>query len=322
VTNTVHATYPKLFLHKFTFTLKALENLSLPEYKGSLFRGAFGITFRRVVCVTRQQVCSGCLLTAQCSYFKIFETEIPENSLPFLQNVKKVPHPFIIDPPLETKREYVAGEELEVGLTIFGEVISALPFFVFTFLKLGQTGISYKRSKLNLLDVKSVSADGSAASIYNDGKLKNNYPTISAENLMKPAEKKISKVNVQLLTPLRFQILGKIVSDPADLTPELFFTLLERRITLLSNLYCGANEAYTIPFVQKNLSLNANGLMMHDWQRYSSRQKTKMSLGGLQGSFTLEGELNELFPYLKLASFLNLGKNTVFGLGKMKVEKL
>lgn len=311
---------PNIYFHKFVFHLETLEDMQLPEYKGSLFRGAFGTTFRKVVCITKQKTCEGCLLAGQCSYFKIYETELPQNALPFLRNVKKVPHPFIIDPPLELKRTYKKGEELKVGLTIFGDTINAFPFFVYTFMKLGETGISYKRSKVELVNVAAISVDGKEFSIFTNGNLKTDYIKISAQDVMGSYEGKTNKVFVELLTPLRIQEEGNIIHNPARLTPQFLLSLIERRITVVANLFCGATETeFAIPCNHEKVTIKERNLFMNNWERYSSRQQTKMSLGGLQGTFSLEGEVSRLVPYLKLASYLNLGKNTVFGLGRMKL---
>ena len=36
---------------QFQFTLKALDCINLPTYKGSTFRGVFGHAFKKIVCV-------------------------------------------------------------------------------------------------------------------------------------------------------------------------------------------------------------------------------------------------------------------------------
>jgi hypothetical protein len=47
--NAIHITVAQV-----DFTLKALEPLILPPYKGSTLRGGFGAAFRRIVCVMRE----------------------------------------------------------------------------------------------------------------------------------------------------------------------------------------------------------------------------------------------------------------------------
>jgi len=47
-----------------------------------------------------------------------------------------------------------------------------------------------------------------------------------------------------------------------------------------------------------------------------------MFMGGMMGSVTYEGKLNEYLPLLDFCEKVHLGKNTSFGLGKIKVQKV
>ena len=61
-------------------------------------------------------------------------------------------------------------------------------------------------------------------------------------------------------------------------------------------------------------------LRWHDLKRYSNRQQQKVSLSGLAGTVVYRGDLNEFVPLLEYVSRVNLGKQTVFGLGQMTLE--
>ncbi|RLB08587.1 MAG: CRISPR-associated protein Cas6, partial [Deltaproteobacteria bacterium] len=54
--------------------------------------------------------------------------------------------------------------------------------------------------------------------------------------------------------------------------------------------------------------------------RYSNRQESKMFMGGIIGSITYEGELDEFYPLLKFCQEVHIGKATSFGLGKIKMD--
>ena len=55
---------------------QARQQLRLPPYKGSTFRGAFGIAFKRAVCIVQHGDCARCLVRAQCVYPYIFDTPV------------------------------------------------------------------------------------------------------------------------------------------------------------------------------------------------------------------------------------------------------
>jgi hypothetical protein len=92
--NAIHITVAQL-----DFTLKALEPLILPPYKGSTLRGGFGAAFRRIVCVIRDKECSDCLLKGKCVYSYIFETPPPADTA-VMRKYEAAPHPFVIEPPM------------------------------------------------------------------------------------------------------------------------------------------------------------------------------------------------------------------------------
>jgi len=53
----------KFSVAKFEFEIEAVDDLHLPPYKGSTFRGAFGHAFRRVSCSEKQRTtCDDCPL--------------------------------------------------------------------------------------------------------------------------------------------------------------------------------------------------------------------------------------------------------------------
>jgi hypothetical protein len=92
--NAIHITVAQV-----DFTLKALEPLILPPYKGSTLRGGFGAAFRRIVCVIRDKECADCLLKGTCVYSYIFETPPPADTA-VMRKYQAAPHPFVIEPPM------------------------------------------------------------------------------------------------------------------------------------------------------------------------------------------------------------------------------
>ncbi len=61
-------------------------------------------------------------------------------------------------------------------------------------------------------------------------------------------------------------------------------------------------------------------LSYQELTRKSNRQDTKMYLGGLMGEFVLKNVNRDIYNLLKLGEVIGVGKSTVFGLGKIKIE--
>lgn len=118
-------------------TLRAGDPLVLPPYKGSTLRGGFGAAFKEAVCVVEHRDCTSCLLRSRCAFPYVFDTPVPEEA-ERLRKYPAAPHPFIFLPPLEEKTLYKPGEELSFGLTLIGKGADFLPYFIYTFERLGE----------------------------------------------------------------------------------------------------------------------------------------------------------------------------------------
>jgi hypothetical protein len=311
-------TLPNIQIYKFNFIIQCLDDTTLPEYKGSLLRGVFGTAFRQATCITKEKTCDNCIIKNNCSYFNVFETEIPDNDAWFLKGIKKTPHPYVIHPPLDSKQVYKKGELITFGVTIFGKYIKDFPFFVYAFILAGKIGISVRRSKFKLLFVDNITLTESIR-IYNDdsGQLLSKYKAIDI-NEFNSEQKEIRTLTLNFVTPLRIQELG-LFKDKNRITPELIIRTIERRIFLVSALFCeNKTEDYKIP-INNSIKISNNNLYFYNWERFSNRQNTKMQMGGFKGTLTLTGNFTDFYPLIKLGSYTNIGKNSAFGLGQYEV---
>lgn len=315
-------------LAKFSFSLDAEDSLVLPPYKGSTFRGGFGNAFKRVVCTIKNRNCDECLLAVRCVYSYIFETPPPENS-EILRKYEKVPHPFVIEPPLETKINYQPGETLTFSLILVGRAIEYLPYFIYTFEELGRIGIGKGRGKYEL---REVSCDGKQ--IYNsaDRQLKHFNPSVSpliirgeergvAPDVLRSRTTDTDTVSLTFLTPTRIVVNGDLV---VDLEFHHLIRSLLRRISTLSYFHYGKRlelDFKGLIEMASKIKVKERNIKWHDWERYSARQDTRMKMGGFIGNISFEGDLGEFMPFIKTGEIIHVGKGTSFGLGKYDIVK-
>ncbi|MGE5586784.1 MAG: CRISPR system precrRNA processing endoribonuclease RAMP protein Cas6, partial [Clostridia bacterium] len=70
----------------------------------------------------------------------------------------------------------------------------------------------------------------------------------------------------------------------------------------------------------ETVRLAAHNTTWVDWERYSSRQDSRMKLGGLVGAATYEFSHARLagffLPWLVLGEYVHVGKGCTFGLGR------
>ena len=99
-------------LQRFRFHLEPKAPLRMPAYnKGNMIRGGFGSTFRRLVCHANCREPETCELRNVCPYTAVFQPFIPEDSEKISRN-RDIPRPFVIKPPLETKRSCSCKKEI------------------------------------------------------------------------------------------------------------------------------------------------------------------------------------------------------------------
>ncbi len=299
----------------FDFLLKASENLILPVYKGSTFRGGFGYAFKRIVCVLKDRECSECMLKEKCIYSYIFETPPPSDTK-IMRKYKTAPHPFIIEPPLEIQRIYKSGQQLNFRLVLIGKAIDYLPYFVYTFDELGKIGIGKGKAKYELSEVCC-----NGKTIY-DSKSKTlksfSSSILNLEFGILNSIKGFSQtLKLSFITPTRILYNAHLT---LDLEFHILIRNLLRRISLLYYFHCNGDPSEWdfkgLIEKAKEIKVKEKNLKWFDWGRYSGRQETRIKMGGFVGEITFEGDIGPFMPLIEAGEILHVGKGTAFGLGK------
>lgn len=309
---------------KFRFVLKAEQDILLPAYKGAVLRGGFGYTFKNIVCVQRfSSSCSECMISKTCIYAYIFETPLPEDAKK-LRSYKVIPHPFVIEPYFNNERIINKGSETEFNLILIGKAIDYLPYFIFTFVELGKKGICRTRSKYTLKDVQSLDLTGQAISVYNSESktLANNYTVLTGDMFDSIDQEPVNdKINLEFLTHCRIKFNEKIT---CKIDFHVLIRNLLRRLSTISLFHCDQELEYDYKELIKkaeNIETINNALHWHDWERFSTRQKQNMSLGGAIGNITFQGDFTPFLPIIKLGEYIHVGKGTSFGLGRYIIKQ-
>lgn len=304
---------PILPLSRFLFTFKYEGNNALPPYSGSAWRGAFGTALKHTVCVVRNTPCQECMLKQTCAYPYIFETPPPENATK-MRLYTAAPHPFVIHISSNTSEN---PGEIKLGLTLFGQGHRYLPYIIHAFSKAGKQGMGSRKQIFELTQVDQINEDLSASCIYQNSLLTQPRTPKAA-----PAPKCPSSITIHLETPLRIKQEGKHCNE-TRLSFSSFFGSLLRRHSMLTYFHTDTPlETNFSGLMQqaREIQLRDQQLTWHDWTRYSSRQQTKMNMGGLIGSFSLDGDLQNFWPYLWLGQWTHTGKGTSMGLGAYRIE--
>lgn len=294
------------------------EGVPHGHYLGSALRGAFGRCLKRTVCIVPQGECAHCPLQTHCPYVYLFETPGEGRPSPF--GLETAPHPFVICPPGPLEPETIP---LEVRLVLIGRAVSFLPHVLWSFHRLCQVGLGAERRRYALASVVARTESGPCP-IWSPGDPTIHLSGFHAQKLEPGATPlgEVSSVRLSFVTPLRIRHERRLCTR---LTFPILMTNILRRLYLLEQyhgdgkweldhraLIAAADEVQCLEY----------RLRWYDWTRYSSRQETKMQLGGLIGTVTFAGKLGPFLPFLKAAELVHVGRNTSFGLGRMVIQEI
>jgi len=130
-----------------------------------------------------------------------------------------------------------------------------------------------------------------------------------------------ARVRLVTMTPLRLQRDGRPLS-PKEISARPLLMALIRRIGLITEFHTHEDigtDYSALGELAETVTIETK-LEWLNWERYSNRQKQKMSFGGVVGKIELGGSLGPFLPYLHLGQWLHLGKNATFGLGQYQIS--
>lgn len=290
----------------------------LPKFKGSTLRGAFGHALKRITCALRRQECISCLLSNTCAYAFLFEVKktgtVESESLRSAQR----PHPYVIVPPDDEKREYQPGEPLTFKIILFGRANDYLPHVLCAVQDMGKNGLGKKNTNQGQFTTENVLQNRRI--IFAGGTLKS-HDSVPNIVLEQPSGIAGRRLRLQFLTPLRLKYANEFKKA---LPFHVIIRAALRRYSTLETIY--GDGAPDLDF--KGIAARATKIetiesssRWVDINRYSNRQKKAMKFGGIIGAMIFQGEgIAEFLPLLHYCRQTHLGKQTSFGLGRIAVE--
>ncbi|MDR2580742.1 MAG: CRISPR system precrRNA processing endoribonuclease RAMP protein Cas6 [Fibromonadaceae bacterium] len=266
-----------------TLTKKAAFSQPVPF----IFRSILGFNLRKLVCVAKSAECKNCLYKESCVYSLAFdEAEI---------------HPTILTAePFFNEKTLI--ENVELSIIFLGKFAKYADYYLQALKRGAKSGILRERIPYKIEIEQCKIENGNW-----------NVELCSSNFVSQPQTFKF-----ELLTPFRFKAMGKYNLQFTELD---FILCLHRRCQKLCSLY-GKNNFKDKYFFENKWKIIERDLKWQKLERWSSRQKQVMPLGGIIGDLTLQGEFTEYeLALFQFARLFNVGKNTNFGMGNLNIQK-
>lgn len=309
---------PRLTLQAFTATWRAEGSLLLPPFPGSTLRGALGRALRPLVCITGADACDDCIHQPHCAYGYVFEGTLSTDAPKRLHT----PHrPYQLDLPYtEAPLEIAAGATLTTGIKLFGSARAFTPTLIIALQAAGRLGFGHRRTPAALVEVTRFDPDGARVVVYREGE--GFTPPVPAPPwVVEPAEPPAAAlVRLHLETPLALKAGGALLTG---FDPEVFTARLSERLDALSAAHEGNLPQWDFGWFRRQAAaaeIVSADLRRAGQRRRSDRQRQHIEMEGIVGSVTLRHVHPAVLALWSCAEQVNVGKNAVFGFGRVRIE--
>ncbi|KAB0669815.1 CRISPR system precrRNA processing endoribonuclease RAMP protein Cas6 [Oryzomonas sagensis] len=140
-----------------------------------------------------------------------------------------------------------------------------------------------------------------------------NLVTLDAQGIVDSRCRPTDAVGVTFMTPLKLAKTGKVMNffDAGQ-----FVRSLMRRVSALAYYYCG----YEMRDNFREYAHVANRIeLLEDNFFYADAGRRSLALSGVMGDGVLNGDFNDLMPFLALGEYLHLGKGASYGMGHYRL---
>ena len=300
---------------KLHFSLRIMEDCSLPFYKASAIRGGLGEMLLRANCI-RSRKCDGCDFYKECIVQRTMYSQY-EIQPDFVTEGDSIGYVLECE---DYREQFQKGDILRFQLILFGKTIVYFSQYLQALYSLGLQGLGKEQARFQIAGVTNTKQEPilDNGSIYME-----HYEIQTIADYVKYRLELICKdglpgqLQMYFYTPLSQKYQGEFLSD---FRMDAILRSIQRRVFLL-DCFEGIKGAD-----QYRQSLPAPVIDRQDpvftkVMRYSSRQDRKMPLRGIRGEILLS-EIPEItLPYLAAGELIHIGKNTSFGFGRYMLHQ-
>ena len=299
------------------FTATARDEVLLPAYGGSSFRGALGASLRGLVCAyPGREQWLGCERLPDCVYPAVFETRA-EPGQAGMSGFQDLPRPYVIRTKPGEQRVR-PGEPFSWRMTLMGRAIRSVPYVTLAWRCLEESGLGRGRGRFSLQQVESLGLSGERVELLYE----------RAENLLREPQQVTSladlsdpggapgSLGIRFVTPTQIKYQGRPAAAPEF---HVLWRSLQLRLSML-RLAHGAGRPEldfgAVIRLAEAVRLTDWDTRADTWERYSSRQGRRVPMQGFTGTARYQGDLAPFLPALRLGTLTGIGDNCTFGQGE------
>jgi hypothetical protein len=306
------ALFGTLPVMKIRFRIQFPGHADHREYDGFAWRGLIGREIQRLVCpFDRRPPCEACAIKDHCPYFLLIEKNTP------LSGLFESPRGYIIYSP-----GFQKGPDREFFITLIGGCARFLPVMVKAVFESRRVGLGKNRDPFEVASWEEIGPDSTIRQmpLESDGCISVDGPfPLSA--WLKNTAAPLQKLSVRFLTPFRLRQRGKYLSEPDW---PFYFSTLARRLEALNCLFNNGQPLGKERWADLQEAFQVTGniqtrLRWWDMDRYSTRQRKKVPMGGIAGDLVMENPSPFYITWWKAAELLHVGKGAAMGLGKVEI---
>jgi hypothetical protein len=270
------------------FHFRAIDEIRFPRAQaGNTVRGALGDLLRALPCVP------GCAVEhsasiRNCAYERIFK---PVRSAALPPGFGDPPRPFVIRTAHLDGLRVLPEDSFFVDVHLFAP--DELNWFTDAF-----RGFNIRGARAELVNVE----------------------TRRIELPLDSAGVAVAGCTIHFRTPTELKYEG---SESAPPEFHVLFKRVRDRVSTLNRLY--GRDQIDVDFQQLGLlaervKMVTSAIQHHSRERTSSRSGQTHPIGGFTGSVEYEGDLATFAPWLRVAEWTGVGRQTTWGKGDIRVE--
>lgn len=302
-------------LAEYCFTYRAIDDVTLPPFSGSLWHGVFGRALRSQVCIASKSECERCMLLHGCDYAYLFHGPRPPKSI-LMRSYNTIPVPHIMRIKNSEEESVITkGKEFSVSMVLVGESNQRIAVVIRAMLEVGMAGFGKKRAKARLVEVSQTGVEALTKLIMSQARMyQNSQPSIA---LLPPMP---NQLRMTFVTPYK-QSANKEKNHDFELK-KMMMTVV-RRVSLLKYFYTGEVLEENFKQLKEKAEMVTPIAVEMNWckqKRYSARAQKTMDTSGWLGSIDLPlADIEQFWPYLYLGQWLHIGKNSSMGFGRYEL---